>query len=257
MEFLNKLKKHYRNGTVLEVFSIKKREILINIKMKIAKFFHRRLFLISKSSLPYEPLEFSGKIFESWRTWEDRWSVIKNELLHYETTSIIDIGCAEGWFVRLAAEELGCFSIGIERYDVSMYSGELARLYDKVPNCAIIKSDLNTKNIPKLPEVDVILCLSVLHHIVYKEGINYARDFIRALGGKAKKAIIFEMGTVEEAKAKWSKDMPLMPEGQRLFITEFLKSAGFTNIKTIGSSSSIYKDAERLLFVAETKNYKF
>jgi 2-polyprenyl-3-methyl-5-hydroxy-6-metoxy-1,4-benzoquinol methylase len=249
MNLLNKIKSHYKKGTLLKA-------LMDLLKKRIVNYYHKRLFMISMTNLPYEPLKISGKLYDSCRNWEIRWKIIKNELLNYETSSIIDIGCAEGWFIRLAAEELKCFSLGIERNDKRLLPGELSRLYDRVENCAIIKADLTIENIIKLPLVDVILCLSVMHHIVYKQGIEYARDFIKALSEKAKKAIIFEMGTAQETKAKWSSDMPDMPEGQDNFIKDFLKSAGLVNIKIIGRSSSIYNDAERLLFVAETKSYK-
>jgi 2-polyprenyl-3-methyl-5-hydroxy-6-metoxy-1,4-benzoquinol methylase len=53
-------------------------------------------------------------------------------LRDYGVKNVLDIGCAEGWFVRRAAADLNLFAIGIEATDVGIV-GELARLHDRLP----------------------------------------------------------------------------------------------------------------------------
>jgi cyclopropane fatty-acyl-phospholipid synthase-like methyltransferase len=41
-------------------------------------------------------------------------------LRDYSVKNVLDIGCAEGWFVRRAAADLNLFAIGIEATDVAL-----------------------------------------------------------------------------------------------------------------------------------------
>ena len=218
--------------------------------------YHKALYtafelINSNNRYNYVPIEISNFRTNSIRDWELRWSLIKKELQHYGASSVMDIGCAEGWFLRRAAEEMGCFALGIERDNNRVAPSEIARLYDQAGNIAVMKSDLNLNELVKLPQFDVILCLSVVHHIVRTDGIEAGRDFVKALSWKANKALIFEMGTSEEKEMEWAEDMPVMLEGQKVFLERFLKSAGLFNIREIGESLSFKKDAMRSLYVAE------
>lgn len=200
----------------------------------------------------YQPLKLDGVLIDdSKREWKTRWELIKKELLSYNTSSIIDIGCAEGWFVRQAAQELNCFAIGVEMEDNRLTLGELSRLHDGVENCAIMKAKLSKDNVLRLPAADIVLCLNVVHHIIYSEGYNAGVEFLSALLKIVNKALIFEMGTSTEKNLKWHKDMPEMPEGQEAFIRELLTISGFKNIRLLGSTPSLSEKYHRLLFVAE------
>lgn len=204
----------------------------------------------------YEPLQIAGRVIESKRDWKQRWNMIRRELESYQASSVMDIGCAEGWFLRRAAEDLGCFALGVEMDNTRIIPSEVARLHDGVERCAILKAQVSSHDLVKLPHCDVVLCLSVVHHIMYSEGVEAASEFVAALSTRANKAIIFEMGTSEEADAWWGDRMPAMPEGQHQFIRSFLESSGLINIRQLGNTLSIGKDAERILFIAEPPNGK-
>lgn len=203
-----------------------------------------------KKGRHYEPVSIAGRLVEgSKRDWKDRWISIKKVIEKYNAETLMDIGCAEGFFLRKAASEYNCFSIGIEMNDERLKLGELTRLYDNVENYAIIKARLNPKSIKKLPKTDVILCLSVAHHIIKSEGMSSAINFIKALVEKTNKAIIFEMGTSDENS--FIDRMPDMPKGQEHFVRKFLEDTGCINITVLNKTSSIKKDSTRLIFVAE------
>lgn len=204
----------------------------------------------------YEPLQISDHVIDGKREWRERWNVIKAEIESYQASSIIDIGCAEGWFLRRAAEDLGCFAIGVEMDNKRIIPSEVARLHDDIERCAILKAQVGPVDLVKLPRCDVIICLSVVHHIMYSEGIEAAQKFVAALSTRANKAIIFEMGTSDEKDAWWSDRMPPIPMGQHQFIRSFLEDSGLINIRQIGNTLSIEKDADRLMFVAEPPNPK-
>jgi len=198
----------------------------------------------------YEPVSISGRLVEgSKRDWKERWSAIKKVIGKYEAETIMDIGCAEGFFLKKAAEEYDCFSIGIDMNEERLKLGELTRLYDGAENYAVIKASLNPSKIRKLPKVDVILCLSVVHHIIKSNGMSLAISFVQELVKKTNKAIVFEIGTSDEKS--FLGRMPNMPDGQEFFVKKFLEDAGCKNISILNESKSIKKDSIRLMFVAE------
>jgi len=203
-----------------------------------------------KKGRHYEPVIISGKLIQgSKRDWIDRWDGIKGIIKEYNATTLMDIGCAEGFFLKKASKELGCISLGVEMNDNRLILGEMTRLYENIENCAVIKAKLDPLSIKKLPKMDVILCLSVVHHIIKSDGMERAISFVSALAGRTNKAIVFEMGTSDEIS--FVGRMPSMPQGQELFIRKFLEDSGFKNIRVINKSKSIKKDSIRLMFVAE------
>jgi SAM-dependent methyltransferase len=199
---------------------------------------------------PYEPVEIAGRRYDGLRQSEDRWEAIASVLTAYGARSLLDIGCAEGWFIRRAAKDLNCFAIGVEASDRLML-GELSRLHDGLERTAILKATLTAKDILELPRCDVVMCLSVVHHVIRWQGMKVALDFVRALRTRALKALIFEMGTSEEGKLKWSHVLPEMPDGQEAFVKQFLEAAGFTNVRVVTISSAFHGQGERLMFSAE------
>jgi 2-polyprenyl-3-methyl-5-hydroxy-6-metoxy-1,4-benzoquinol methylase len=197
----------------------------------------------------YEPVEIAGKRFRSSRDTDTRWSVISQVLQGCTAENVLDIGCAEGWLLRRAAVDLGCFGLGIEASHREL-TGELARLYDGIERIAVLKARVAPADIRKLPRFDAVICLSVVHHVIRRNGLRVAEEFIRALASRARKILIFEMGTSDERKRSWSNQLPDMPEGQEVFVRTLLASNGFTNIRIIGESEAFH-GAKRLLFAAE------
>jgi len=149
----------------------------------------------------YEPVKINKKLYNNnKRDWENRWEAIQNEIINYDASSVLDIGCAEGWFIRLAAEKLNCFALGIDTKNKNILPGEIARLHDQVEFCASMEGTITPSTIEKIPHFDVVLCLSVVHHIIRKDGYERGVDFVKSIANKTTKAIIFEMGTSDEKK---------------------------------------------------------
>ena len=221
----------------------------------IRLFFARTAHLITilgyyKKGRHYEPISISGRLVEgSKRDWKDRWQSIEKVIKKYDVETILDVGCAEGFFIKKAAQDYHCFSLGIEMNDERLKLGELTRLYEGSNNYAVIRAKLDPLAIKKLPKMDVILCLSVVHHIIKSDGLNEGLSFVKALLEKTNKAFIFEIGTADE-KSFFGK-MPNMPMGQEVFVRKFLEDAGCKNIRVLNKTMSIKKDSTRLMFVAE------
>jgi 2-polyprenyl-3-methyl-5-hydroxy-6-metoxy-1,4-benzoquinol methylase len=114
---------------------------------------------------PYQPVEIGGRRFDNVRDTDQRWQAVAQVLRDHGVKSVLDVGCAEGWFVRRAAADLNLFAIGIEATDAGVV-GELARLHDRVPRAAAVRAFMTPEAIRGLSQFDAMLCLSVLHHVI-------------------------------------------------------------------------------------------
>ena len=209
----------------------------------------RAAFLLAKGSArPYQPVEIGGRRLNNARETEQRWQAIAEVLRYYRVRNVLDIGCAEGWFIRRAAIDLDCFTIGVEATD-RVIVGELARLHDRIDGVASIRKFVTPENILALPTFEAVLCLSVLHHVIRDLGIVRAEQFLRAVASRAEKVLIFEIGTTEESS--WRSVLPGRNEGQQLFVTNLLERCGLRNVKIIGESLGYHREVQRLLFAAE------
>jgi hypothetical protein len=199
----------------------------------------------------YQPVEIGGKRFANVRDTDERWRAISKVLRAHDVRNLLDVGCAEGWFVRRAAAEHGCFAIGIEATD-TVIVGELTRLHDRVQRAATIRAFMTPDAIRSLPQFDAVLCLSVLHHVIRGFGVPTAEQFLRALATRVKKVLVFEVGTGDETS--WT---PFLPEashgkaGQETFVRDLLEHCGFHNIEVIGETAAYHREVSRLLFTAE------
>jgi hypothetical protein len=93
---------------------------------------------------------------------------------------VLDIGCNAGAITNLFGEA-GYFAVGIDRN---------VDCNGKHSKACIGEFKLTTENIERLPKLDAILLLSVLHQIIKEEGDAYARGFICALLKKCNTLII-------------------------------------------------------------------
>jgi SAM-dependent methyltransferase len=198
----------------------------------------------------YEPVEIGGRRIRHNRETDSRWAAIAKVLTEHGARSVLDVGCAEGWLIRRAATDLGCFAIGVEASD-RVLTGELSRLHDNVERAATIKSRLTPEDIRALPKFDAVLCLSVVHHVIRKDGVGVAEEFINALSSRAGKVVVFEMGTSDESGLSWSAQLPDMPKGQDAFVAALLERSGLVNIRRIGASDAFHGSGQRLLYTAE------
>ena len=222
-----------------------------SIRMAAARALLWQVFRIARPRRVYEPVEIGGRRYQNKRDAELRWEAIAAAIRHYDARSVLDIGCAEGWFLRRAAEDFGCFAIGIDGDDRRVILGEVARLHDGVERVAVMKGRLTPEDIGRLPPCDIVLCLSVVHHVMRDGGMAAAEKFVRALATRATKALLFEIGTSDEKELKWTSALPGMPAGQEAFVRDLLGTCGLDNIRVIARSPGLQGDADRLLFAAE------
>src|SRR4026207_1974947 len=60
---------------------------------------------------PYQPVEIGGRRFANVRDTDERRAAVAKAPGDCGGKNVLDIGCAEGWFVRRAAADLNLFAI--------------------------------------------------------------------------------------------------------------------------------------------------
>ena len=227
----------------------KLRRALRSIRWSFARGLIRSAFLVAKGTgRTYEPVEIGGRRFSNARDSDARWTAISQVLQDYRARNLLDIGCAEGWFIRRAATECNCFAFGIEASD-RVIVGELARLHDRVEGVATARAFVTPEAIRALPQFDAVLCLSVLHHVIRGFGIGIAEEFLRALSSRVLKVLVFEMGTADESA--WTSYLPEQRQGQEAFVIDLLERSGFHHVRVIAESQAFHREVSRVLFTAE------
>jgi len=216
----------------------------------VAGFVYRRaVHSISSSFDPYHPVRIGEtQVSEGERSCADRWAVIETEINASKAVTMLDIGCAEGFFVQKAASVCGCLSLGVDGDVRRLSLAHASVLLNGVKGAGFIYADISPELISRLPVSDLVLFQSVLHHIMYNQGVDYAREIMAALRLKVGKVLIFDMGQSDETSNTWAKSLPDMGPNPHAWIEEFLRSAGYTSVEKVGVTDSYRSATKRALF---------
>lgn len=204
-----------------------------------------------RSYEPYHPLFVQSEQWaEGERACSDRWVTILPYLKKLSPSSLLDLGCAEGYFVQQAASTLHCLSLGVDADIRRLTVARALTTLNETVGASFVQSDIDLAFLEKLPRFDVVIFLSVLHHVMYEHGENYARTLMTSIHGLTGKCLVFDMGQSTETSHAWSKLLPNMLPDAATWITNFLKSAGFTTIEIAGDTDAYKSDERRHLFIA-------
>jgi SAM-dependent methyltransferase len=221
-------------------------------KSHLLKFFLKwqvLLLRLSSSKFKYQPTLrtaiFPVYALERTRPCEDRWAIIRS-FMPAESKTILDIGSNSGYYLFRFAD-LGYLCHGIESDPDLVFFTSLQNyiLNTKSVSCECGKFDLQF--VQYMPSYDVVLCLSLMHHIIMAEGIDVAEATLRGLAQKTNHVLFYEMGQSNETKADWSHRLPQMNPDPEVWISQWLIKCGFMKVKTIGTSQTT---VPRYLFAA-------
>ena len=223
------------------------------MKRKPLKPIVRRLFQLSqnlhlRAYENYQPVVGNASAPPGTRECEARWKIIQQVLRENDCNSLVDLGCSEGYYV-LQASQLGLgFCLGVDFDLRRIFTCQSQVVLNDVPRAAFLVSEVTPELLESLPEIDSVIFLSVLHHIMYQKGPDHCRELLQRLSKRVKKVMLFEMGQSDEHLESWAKDMPDMGDDPHKWIAEFLQSAGFGEVRKIGTTPSYLKEIERALF---------
>jgi SAM-dependent methyltransferase len=212
------------------------------------RFLLRRLV---NSYEPYHPVYLSGiQISAGQRSCADRWHFIEPYLKDIGARSVLDLGCAEGYFVQQAAENLNCLSMGIDADLRRLTIARMTATLNAISGACYIYGTLNPELLRRLPKFDAVIFLSVLHHIVYEHGEQYAHQVLREIRRITRQCLFFDMGQSNEVQHEWSKLLPDMAPDPQTWIGNFLRSAGYSDVEVVGQTDAYKSDVRRCLFIA-------
>jgi len=184
------------------------------------------------------------------RSCTDRWNLVASYLRDLGPSSLIDLGCAEGFFVQQAAKTLDCFALGIDADLRRLTTAHMSATLNAVPQAGFMYGNIDEALLRRLPQFDVVVFLSVMHHLMYEHGIGYARKIAMAIRRVTRQCLVFDMGQSNETQHAWSTLLPDMSPSPEVWITEFLHSAGFSSVEVVGDTDAYKSEARRYLFIA-------
>jgi len=93
----------------------------------------------------------------------------------------LDIGCAQGYFTKKAAEE-GLLTLGIDNNEAGLSYAQ--KKWGFKSNLGFAHWDITPENVQQIPSADTILFLTVYHHFVKSFGVKNAKYLLNILGEK-------------------------------------------------------------------------
>ena len=113
----------------------------------------------------------------------------------------LDIGCNGGYFtVNLARR--GVAVVGVEREPKFRRTVTTALRRAGLSDAGVLDMDVTPTTVDLLPSVDMVLFLSVWHHMVKAWGIDVADDLLRSIWGTTRAVMFFDSGEAE-MPASW------------------------------------------------------
>src|SRR5690606_38775192 len=118
-----------------------------------------------------------------------RWKLIEPLLDQYDINNFCDLGCAEGYYVRQVALK-GIPAIGIDCNEKRFRRASSVSLIDgvRLPWC-FLPMNINRESIRGLPKFDMVACMSLIHHVIYRQGIDESRAILKEIAILTKNAL--------------------------------------------------------------------
>jgi len=210
------------------------------------------LYLLLRSGLidTYQPVPLVGIAnAQRYRSTLDRWRAIQQELGDMKGSGI-DIGCNLGFFTFQMAQK-GFFCIGLEGDAFLHYLCNLARDASGQDRVAFARMVVNEHSVQLLPSVNVILFLSVFHHMVRYYGMESSTRIVVSLMERAH-VIFFETGQSNEMNTSWARYLPAMEPTPQEWIANYFKSLGASRVKHLGEFETHLSPVRRSLFAIYT-----
>lgn len=205
------------------------------------------LRLMARTYEVYQPIMAKDKqICAGVRSVHQRWESIKGAIHEYQIKTVLDIGCAEGYFTLSAAKECGCTATGIDGDARRLWFATQQALLNGTMGTAFVYADISPEFCSGLPSYDMTIFMSVLHHYLAYDGYDKAMNVTRALLTKTNKVMIFESGYSNE-KLNLA-GLPDMGNDPIDWYSSFLQKAGAKNISVLSESSGYDTSVTRHLF---------
>src|SRR5690606_27422742 len=108
--------------------------------------------------------------------------------------------------------------------------------------------DLTTESLRSIPSFDMIACMSLMHHIIYRRGMEEARSMLQVIAAKTRKCMVFDMGGPAETENPWAESLSDLAGDVDANIVSLLQNTGFTNVCVVGSTVGYGTAVKRSMF---------
>lgn len=147
--------------------------------------------------LPYQPLPILG-MADSKRSdgTFQRWAVMEERIRNLAVGSAMDVGCQIGYFdFELASK--GIPTLGVDLEDRSLRIARYAARKTGTSDLGFLHMKVSPTTVDLLPEVDLVLVLSIWHHWVRYYGLEDATSILTRLWQRSRVVMFFETGENE------------------------------------------------------------
>jgi cyclopropane fatty-acyl-phospholipid synthase-like methyltransferase len=218
------------------------------------------LQLVVDASVPYaedvpaENKRNSSKYFRPAEAFDRRFQEIKKASAEVNAQNLLDIGCAEGYMIGRAARELGLFAVGLEMDRQRIRVGNAQSELNNDMNYGIIPSSAEPGLLDKVPVFDLVVCFSVLHHVIRHHGYESGINFLKSIKSRTRFRFLFDMGSPDETDndPEWGNVLAFLKGDIVAKNKEMLESAGFVDVTHVGDTPGYIKSAKRPLFVCSS-----
>jgi hypothetical protein len=156
-----------------------------------------RFALDTRPSLDYHPLPWLGKE-QGQRVGgtESRWRQIEIALDELTIDSAVDVGANVGWFsISLARRKIP--TLAIEREPKFFRTLLYARSHLELADLSVLVTSLDAERLFAVPKSDLMIFLSVWHHMVRANGYDAALDLLGKLWNRTGQVMFFDTGEDE------------------------------------------------------------
>ncbi|HEY2775557.1 MAG TPA: DUF1698 domain-containing protein [Candidatus Binatia bacterium] len=196
----------------------------------------------------YQPVLTGSGYTAAARQCEVRWNSIAPVLAASGARSLVDLGCSEGYYVLRAARGGLPFCVGVDFDQRRMFTCTSQFVLQDIAHAGFLMAGVDETLLEAIPTFDAVIFLSVIHHMMYQEGVEYAQRILRLVASKTGKVCFFEMGQSDEHKESWAKKMPDMGSDPHQWIRSFALDNGFSRAEKLSEASSFAGETDRALF---------
>jgi 2-polyprenyl-3-methyl-5-hydroxy-6-metoxy-1,4-benzoquinol methylase len=175
------------------------------------------------TSVGYQPLPWLG-LTEARRAegTVSRWTAIERFLDSRDEphATALDVGCDNGYFtIQLALR--GLTTVGVECLPSPARTAQYAIRQTGLSSAAVLVAEVTPDTVEMLPYADVVLFLSVWHHIVRSDGLEGATALLEGIWRHTRSVLFFDTGEAE-MPADWN--LPAMEPDAGTWLADYLRA---------------------------------
>ena len=184
----------------------------------------------------------------------ERLAIAKAAVMDSESRNVLDIGCAEGYFVRELARDPGILGLGLDADWAALRRGTAPWLLNQEEGYGFLPWEFDADSLLHLPKFDLVICFSVVHHVIRHEGRASGVDFLRSCAAVTAKKFLFDMGGPLESGYAWAEKLDFLGSDEDSVaqnVKVLLEEAGFLSVREVGRTAGNSKFGLRSVFVCD------